>query len=381
MKTLILALTLLCIGNFSSDAQSNYILGNKFVPEKPIQELDEIISHYTLFTADINKNNFKIDGTNNEIILDLGTQKYNFNLYNNNLVLRYESVANPLLLGGSMNFGGIVSLTINHNFIYGYIRYGETMLFIEPVRHFDKSAPDNLFVIYNAEYVIQSEEHICGVTKSEEKTNEFRLKMPTTMCNIVDFALANTYDMVTALGTVTDVENHNLAVLNNVQTNFRSEFDTNLEFELVDHFVPASAGADPFSATTSATALLSEFSAWGAGGNNSGGASGGFGVDYHRASLWTDRDIASGGNSGVVGLAQTPGGHNVLENYSASGGNLMSLQSHEIGHNFDAVSSSGTFHDPPSSATIMAPSVVITPDWSTASQSDISAHIATMTYL
>ena len=69
-------------------------------------------------------------------------------------------------------------------------------------------------------------------------------------------------------------------------------------------------------ATDNGSTLLSRFNTWASGGGNSGGASGGFGVDYNMAGVWTDTDICvspcNAASYGVVGIAYTPGWHHIL---------------------------------------------------------------------
>ena len=74
----------------------------------------------------------------------------------------------------------------------------------------------------------------------------------------------------------------------NIQTNYRSEFDYNIEFEVVAHYFPTSTANNPMSPNTtsvSASTLLTNFRSWArgpgnAGGGNTGGVTGGFGIDY-----------------------------------------------------------------------------------------------------
>ncbi|NNE27000.1 MAG: hypothetical protein HKN09_09175, partial [Saprospiraceae bacterium] len=375
MKSVLLTFCLCAIALIPGNAQ-NLIKGFEFTPDESFTTLDENIEVYQLYRIDINKEDIQIEGSSSIVVLDLDGRIFNMNLYEDNITTSVEYQNRPHLLGGSLNTGGIVTLTINDDYINGYIRTGDNYIYIENLRNIEKGVTDNLYVVYNANDVIETGEHICGVQLTESKTNEYQNKMmPTTMCKLIDFAIANTYDMVTAEGSVTNVINHNLAVLNNVQTNYRSEFNANLEFDVVAHFVPATSGADPFPSTTNASTLLSFFDGWGDGGGNTSCSPCGFGVNYNQASLWTDRDITFNGNSGTVGLAQTPGWHHVLENYTSSAASLQAMVSHEKGHNYAAL------HDPSGSNFIMAPSVTITPNWSTSSVNAINGRVSRQGYL
>ena len=388
MKSVLLSFICLICFTFTIQAQ-NRISGSKVDDARFTETLEELFTNYNLYQINIQKDDIVIKGASSQVILDLEGEYFNMNLFEDNVTTSVEyEVQKPHLLGGSLNTGGIVSLTINDNFINGFIRAGSRYVFIENLRNIIKGAEEDIYIVYNIIDVIPNENHVCGLTDMERQTDElvpgyeFEYKsMPTTMCKIVELAIADTYDMVTAEGSVTNVINHNLAVLNNVQTNYRSEFDANLEFDVVAHFVPATSGADPFPSTTDANTLLNFFDGWGDSGGNASCSPCGFGVNYTQASLWTDRNIQSGGNSNVVGLAQLPfangtfRGHHVLENFSSSSASLMSMVSHEKGHNFDAI------HDAAGSNFIMAPSVTLTPNWSTLSKNDIDGQTSGMTYL
>ncbi len=383
MKTIINAIVLSLFLSLSSFSQTT-LSGVKYDSDKEFTILDGIISEYTLYQIDVDRSTMNFSKSNNQVILDFEDRYIDLNLYPDNVMTSFEAENKPILLGGSINTGGKVCLTLNEDFLYGFIRYRDKELFIEPLWYIEKTAPKDIYIVYFAHDVIEDGSHICGVQETNKKSREIRFKMPTTMCKIVDLGIANTYDMYTSYNnSTTDVMNHNLAVLNNVQSNYRSEFDANLEFDVVAHFVPTSSGADPFPASFNALTLLNNLDSWGAGGGNSGGSGGGFSIDYTQASLWTARDIyyPNPADTHVVGLAHTPGWHHVLEDYTSSAASLMSMVSHEKAHNWDAVSSSATFHDASGSGFIMAPTVTVTRTWSTASVSDLNARVASQTYL
>lgn len=382
MKAYIVSLSILLFLPYLTHSQ-NIITGEKFVSNSEYPNLEANIEHYNLYEIRIRKNQLDFSDSNNDLKLVLGNHTYDMNVYDGNIAISFEGEDLPFVLGGSLNTGGVVTLTINEDFIYGFFRQGNNDLFIEPLTYFDRGAPEDIYVVYYASDVVETDEHTCKELHNKNIGSSINYKMPTTECKIIELAIANTYDMYTTYNnSVTDVQNHNLAVLSNVQTNYRSEFDANLEFEVVAHFVPSSAGADPFPGTTNACTLLSDLNSWGAGGGNSGGSGGGFNVDYNQASLWTARDICATNNcaggtcfTSVVGLAYTPGWHHVLEDFTSSAARLMAMVSHEKGHNFDAV------HDASGSDFIMAPAVTITNNWSAASVSDINTRVGNLTYL
>gem|GEM_PF-987405 len=365
------------------NAQS-LIEGTFYESSEVFETLDANISQYQIYKIDINKADINITSKNPFLNIQLGSQVHELNLYTGSLTVSYEMDSKPLLLGGSTRKGGTVSMTINDDFIFGFIQEGSSKVYIEPLRHLEKNAANDLFVVYNVAHVIETGEHVCGSDQVEgyKIEDEDLQRMPTTMCKIVDYAIANTRDMVTELGSVTAVMDFNLAVLNDVQTNYRSEFDANLEYDVVANFIPSSSANDPLTpntSTTNASTLLSNFRNWArgpgnAGGGNSGGATGEFGVDYTMAGLWTDRDITFNGNSGTVGLAYTPGWHHLLERYTAPGPSLRTMVTHEIGHNWSCVHDSG-------SPNIMWPSVLLVNNWNAAGVTSTNNRVASQGYL
>ncbi len=381
MRTVIALLYLVAITSYEVYTQQ-VIIGKEIeLSKKAYRNLSQTISDYSLYEINILKSDISPTKSDNIIILELGSNRYEMNLFDNNLKVTFDAPSLPLLLSGSLTHGGTVSLTINDGFIYGFIKAGTNHFFIEPLRYFDAEAAKNAFVLYNAHDVIESSEHTCGVKETYNHT-PIPQKLTST-CKIVDLAIANTADMFSKYGSTTAVTNHNLAVLNNVQTNYRSEFNSNLEYQVVAHYVPTSDSHNPLSpntTTSDAAIVINNFRDWAqgagqAGGGNTGGATGGFGVDYTIAELWTDRNISLNGDAGLVGLAYTPGWHHLLEDFNSNAAYLESLVTHEIGHNWSAL------HDAGGSNSIMAPSVTLTNNWSIASQTAINNHLNGQNYL
>ena len=360
----------------------NKITGTLYTSNSEFGNLDENLRHYKLYQIDIKKDDISVNSENPLVDLQLDNIAYNLNLFPNNISNTSNSPNKPHVLGGSLRNGGQVSLTINDDFIFGFIRQGNTKFYIEPLRHIESGVANNIYVVYNVEDVIDTGDHICGSDKVAEKLDDWEgdnLKMPTTACKVIDFAIANTFDMVGALGSTTNVTNFNNAVMNDVQSNYRSEFDNNLEFNIVATYVASSNAQNPYSPNTStdnAGTLLGNFANWADGGGNSGGANGGFNVNYNQAQVWTDDDIQYQGSYGVIGLAYTPGWHHIVEYGSGSetGAYYNVLVSHEMGHNFSAIHVSG-------STNIMFPSVLYTDEWASASVTAINSRVNSQTYL
>ena len=250
------------------------------------------------------------------------------------------------------------SLTFNDDFIYGFVRHQDLgEYYIEPVSFYSKSSP-NLYVIYNSSDVISADVK-CGVNETAAKHEDFNDRaLKASSCEIIEMAIASDVTMYERYGSVEAVENHNVGVMNCVNTNYIDEFDVNIEFEIATQFVSTSESQDPVTNTTNISSVLTQFTNWAAGAPWSNG--------FDMYQYWTARDLSGG----TVGLAFQPGSHHVLEDFS-SGASLQALTAHEIGHNFSA--NHDTLND-----NIMFPSVVLTDVWNTPAVNQINNRLSTI---
>jgi PKD repeat protein len=277
--------------------------------------------------------------------------------------------------------GGSVRLTMDEDYLYGTIQKGKTLYFIEPVNYFNKQAPANQFVLYKEADVIPYEGNFCGATelaKQQEKHKGFghdRLhgqdhdhdhdhsaNRATGLCYEVDLAIASDGLMFNSYGSIPAVENHNIAVMNNVAGNWDDEFADELVFVIVEQFVSTSPSNDPWTSSTNAGTLLNSFTSWGPSG---------FTATHDVGSLWTDRDF-NGGTIGIAWLSAicTSIRYHCLQDFSSNAQLLRVLTSHELGHNFAAN------HDP-SGTWIMSPSVNSSTQWSPATTNVINNYYPT----
>ncbi|HAD14862.1 MAG TPA: hypothetical protein DCF33_20735 [Saprospirales bacterium] len=260
--------------------------------------------------------------------------------------------------GNELNGGGNVRLTIHNEFMYGYVMEGLERYYIEPLWYFEPQASKDLFVLYPGSAVNPLAPDACGVTEEmiemqhledalNDKANQGGAE--NMACYEVEIAIASDELMLNSYGSVGAVEDHNIAVLNNVQGDYTGSFNHDLIFVIVTQFV---SDNDPWTASTDAGTLLDSFRTW---GNN-----GGFGVNFDVGELWTDRDF----NGGTIGIAYLSGicnnvKYHCLQDFSGNAQFLRVLTSHELGHNF----SSG--HDPNGcDQWIMCPTVNTSDQWS-----------------
>jgi len=267
-----------------------------------------------------------------------------------------------------------VRLTLNQNFIFGYIEIGERTFFIEPANRFKADLPKDYYVVYRTDEVRPRPENRCGWTQTEQRKealehaeHEHGQEKMFGNCYTLEIALASDFSMFQALGSAFDVENFMLGVLNNVQTNYDDEFADEIRFEVVTQFIVTTAGGNPWSSSNDAEVLLDSFRDWGNAGN--------FGVSFDVASLWTNRNFIGS----TIGVAWLPGlcsefRYNTLQFFSTNAALLRVLQAHELGHNFNAD------HDAEGSITIMAPSVSDATNWSGTSVNVINSFINNLAF-
>jgi PKD repeat protein len=258
--------------------------------------------------------------------------------------------------GYELNGGGRVRLTLNGEFLYGFVEEGNERFYVEPLWYFEPDAAKDLFVIYPKSAVSAFPTDACGVTQEQielQHLEDGSEKEPAngienSGCYAVEIAIASDALMLSKYGSVPAVENHNIGVLNDVQVDYTGNFTHDIEFLIVTQFVTSN---DPWTQSTDAGTLLGSFQTWGNAGN--------FGVSFDVGELWTNRDF----NGGTIGIAYLNGicndnKYHCLQDFTNNPEFLRVLTSHELGHNF----SSG--HDAAGSPFIMAPAVQNTNQWS-----------------
>ena len=349
------------------------------ISKQLIPNLGHALNDYQVFSYDIAIKNLSLK-TNDEITLDIAGQKFDFRIFTDNLQIIGLESDERIFLGGQSSNGGQVSLTLADDFIYGYIERGGTKYYIQPLSYFTSEATTGQYVLFDAKDIVEDhKEHVCGDhTKTRVKSHALN-KSQTSGCKVINMAIANTNDMLVKYGSTAAVQNHNLAVLNNVQSDFRSEFNFNLEFNVTAIYIAPDTNSEPFETDPNngnADEMLTQFIFWASDGSGSvpGGTMGGFQTALDMGVLWSARDMVLNGEP-VVGLANTPGWFHLLKDFSAIPSRLQALMSHEIGHNLGAI------HDPAGSNTIMAPSTHTTINWSAASVADVDSYVAALTSL
>ncbi|MCY7328738.1 MAG: M12 family metallo-peptidase, partial [Saprospiraceae bacterium] len=229
-----------------------------------------------------------------------------------------KPVAPKAFRGNELAGGGTVRLTLDQDFIYGFVEEGGERFYIEPLWYYLPTADRNLFIVYAAKDVNRDLDATCAMVESERSLQRLQNTEPTRVngeieflaCYETELAIASDRSMFLKYGSVAGVENHNIGVINNTEGDYSSgAFNHSINFIIVTQFV--STGSDPWTNSTNAGNLLDSFVAW--------GNSGGFGDTYDLGELWTDRDF-DGGTVGIayVGAVCTSVRYHCLQDFTAN---------------------------------------------------------------
>ena len=267
-----------------------------------------------------------------------------------------------------------VRLTIDEDFLYGLIEVKGDVVYIEPLYFYVDGAEADQIVVYRQSKIIESEERQCELLKAPGYIPHVDEDQPApagqqrVACREVEIAYANDWLMYDDHSqSTTQVENHNLGVMNNTQTNYSSDFDDEFMFVIVETFISTCNTCDPWTSSTAAGQLLNSFSSWGGGG---------FSNTHDEGVLWTDRNF----NGPTIGIAWISAvcfnnfKYATVQDYSSNAGGLRTLLAHELGHNF------GSDHVP-GNTTIMAEFLNITNDWSNQAVNWINSYMGTVNCL
>ncbi|MEM8909951.1 MAG: M12 family metallo-peptidase, partial [Bacteroidota bacterium] len=304
---------------------------------------------------------------------DIRSPEYKVQVATETGVIAYPRGENKSFMAFPNHELGRVRLTIDDEFIYGFVEEGGETYYIEPLWYFDKKAATDLFVVYAASDVIPDKTKTCGLDHDHSVHEKKHHDLPDVVkpgvgnpplaemmtCFDVEIAIASDWLMWQDYGGMANLENRNIGVMNAVQADYDDEFNWELNYVIVTQFFSSCSTCDPWTASTAAGTLLGSFRSWGNGG--------GFGVTYDVAQLWTDRNY----NGSTVGIAYLSGvcnfnRYHANQDYTGNANSIRQLTSHELGHNF------GSGHDAGGSPCIMAPAINGSSCWSAASQNVIN---------
>lgn len=267
---------------------------------------------------------------------------------------------------------GQVRLTFSDHFTHGFIETADETYWVEPKWYYDGAEEKtNEVVIYRASDVHFDDHRTCGATEANHRGQLLQQEAQRQsqarlgQCYEVELAVASDFSMFSKYNNNTmDVEAHNVAVINSVNTNYTGAFDDDIEFTIVEQWFSTCATCDPWTSNTDAQAVLSSFTNW--------GQNGGFSTNYDLGEMWTNRDF-DGTTIGIawVEVVCENFRYHCLQDFSSNAEFLRVVAAHEIGHNFSAVHA-------PQSNFIMSPSVSLTSSWHPNTVSDLSDYIAAL---
>ena len=344
-------------------------------------ELTKTLNSYELTQLDVNQLYEKLSVPNRFHLttITLGESTYELELWDSGLRSRdnlvtlasgakYEGTP-PIPLKGFVknDLGSSARITINKDFISGYIKTKTGVINLEPAWYYDDSVSKDLVVSYfNSDIKELENPGTCGVHSHSKKLKEKaknQVHRPTKQigdCFEVEIALAADYMMVDDFGSVNAVDNEICGILNDVQGNYDDEFADAIEYDLSDIYISDCDTCDPWSSSTNSSTLLNSFTNWAPGGFSG----------HDVATLWTTRNF-NGSTIGVAWLGSvcTNLRYNTCEHFTGNNNLLRVLQAHELGHNWDASHDSGGGY-------IMSASVNNTDEWSAESMIDIEDYAA-----
>jgi PKD repeat protein len=381
MKTtvhlLYVAVFLMANIGFSFLSAQSQIKSVDLIQQNNIAELTSTFSSYEIKNVDLSSNiaDLRQRGIT-ELYMDFDGVNYTLDLAKNGLISPEYSARTPqgisttspaIPTDGFTRAGERVALALNKDFLYGsWSNQQGDRIFIEPLRFHLPSAPDEQHIVYYSKHVLDTTPGSCGVTTDhhihgEKRNGNAPSGMEMNDCLEVEIALAGDYSMVQKYGSVQDVEDRNIGVMNDVQTNYTGEFDYDLLYVIVEQFISDCSTCDPWTSSTDPGALLNSFTSW---------APSGFSANHDVGQLWSDRNF----DGGTIGLAWvsaicTGNRYNICEDFSSNSNLIRVLSAHELGHNFSLT------HDAAGSGFIMAPSVNNTNDWSSQSNNQMNNYL------
>jgi len=260
---------------------------------------------------------------------------------------------------------------ISGNKIQGKFVYKNKTYRIESYNNYERSVDKNTVLVYNIEDRLDKEESgWCEEIHEEGHEDEVNDPMHTEAssrsmaCVSMGVSIAMDYLMFVDQGE--DLEatmQFAVTILNDVEGNFDTQFNDQIEFYISELLVSCCEECDPWSSTTDVFEFYQSFRDWALFDS-------GFDNEYDFASLWTDRVFSTG----AVGVASTNGICNLnrfngLRKFTTNPDKLRVMVAHEIGHGLGAnhnYAHGGDCTPPPRDRMIMDPVATATAvTWST----------------
>jgi len=220
---------------------------------------------------------------------------------------------------------GHITITIDHDYFVAMIKLGGEEYFIEQATAFDRNATSEDLIFYNSKDVIHDATKTCAsddLINAAPEVDGIEERF-VNLCSVVEIAIASDASMFDKYSSsVTAVQNHNIAVMNNVAFNYLHEFSDNITFQIVTQYVSTTFNNDPLSPNTISTAIntvYDAFATW--------SLAGGFGVVHDLGTFWTNRDF-DGSTIGLAGVAAMCTGNrfSVLQDFTPDAAGIILVQ-------------------------------------------------------
>ncbi|HRI00930.1 MAG TPA: PKD domain-containing protein [Saprospiraceae bacterium] len=263
------------------------------------------------------------------------------------------------------DYSGRSAMTCSKDFFMLNFRYNNEDYSLEKLHGDLNPNNEDIYILYGSSDVLLSNEaKVCGADYLKENQAKMReehdhsVGSRNTKCLDVEIGLACDYSYVKALRGF-NVQDFMTAICNYMATNWDNDFPGPINFAISGYYIPQDSLSDVFNRNTDINDQLNNFVAQGAN----------ILPDHDVATCWSAK-----WTSGVVGLAYLGGTctglkYNVCSQYTFDFACLRQLQSHELGHNFnathDATSGGGGGGGPTGGGgNIMAPAVNCSNSWS-----------------
>ncbi len=285
-----------------------------------------------------------------------------------------------------------VRLTIAEGFIFGFVNTGAERYYIEPLKHHDKQANTDHFVLYKSEDIVPNEDAFCGVKDIDKERQEVaEYKQNTLACLEAELAQAADYSMYNKYGSVAALNLYMDGIMNVVATYYDDEFAEQIVILISERYIVACNGCDPWLGTSDYNIIFPDFHSW-------ANSAEGFVTPHDMICLWTNRNIGSGGPSGAVGVVDDigqvcnpRGSSTIFEDFSDVLFEMQIMATHELGHLFGAFHNYSFGCNVARDPLIMDPFVSPAVGWSTGAEActlpgggsvgAINAYVATITCL
>jgi len=227
-----------------------------------------------------------------------------------------------------------VSLTVNENFVLGFIQLEDEKIFIEPAYFYADSDLLDQLIVYNEQDVVPVETKCAQqlLASNQNKISDSQVynnSMSTCNSYTIEIAMAADYGLYTEYQMNQNTLTNLLESIHNMsQPYYDNEFANNIQLVLVETSIETSANQFNLTNSPDATVFLNDLDTKQVDVWNE---------FYDIGSFWTSRNIHLLNEYGVAGVAREASlcdsrALTVNETYSSNTASLATVNVHEIGH-------------------------------------------------